>query len=125
MRNNLLNFEFNFFLISRRAIKPCIIAAPYQGALNLAKRPLDKRGNVVEVPSSCDGAAKEGDALANMSVRAAHDSDGRADGGENRHDELNDVFDGFLLHGNRSPPLIPPKGWKPYQGLGLCVSVIG
>ena len=38
VNNNLLNFEFNFFIISRGAIKPCIIAAPYQGALNLAKR---------------------------------------------------------------------------------------
>ena len=43
VRNNLLNFEFNFFIISRRAIKPCIIAAPYQGALNLAKRSLYTR----------------------------------------------------------------------------------
>ena len=37
-KNNLLNFESDFFIISRGAIKPCIIAAPYQGALNLAKR---------------------------------------------------------------------------------------
>ena len=40
VNNNLLNFELNFFIISRGAIKPCIIAAPYQGALNLAKRSL-------------------------------------------------------------------------------------
>ena len=53
---------------------------------------------MVEVPGSYDGAAKEGDALANMSVCAAHDGDGRTDGGENRHDELDDVLDGFFLH---------------------------
>ena len=99
MRNNLLNFEFNFFIISRGAIKPCIIAAPYQGALNLAERPLHKRAEMVEVSGSCDSAAKEGDALANMSVCAAHDGDGRPDGGQNRHDELNDVLDSFFLHG--------------------------
>ena len=58
-----------------------------------------QRAEMVEVPGSCDSAAEEGDALANMSVCAAHDGDGRADGGENRHDELNDVFDGFLFHG--------------------------
>ena len=38
VNNNLLNYELNFFIISRGAIKPYIIAAPYQGALNLAKR---------------------------------------------------------------------------------------
>ena len=76
---------------------------------------------MVQIPGSCDSAAEEGDALANVSVRAAHNGDGRADGGENRYDELNDVLNGFLLHSIRSPPLIPPKGWKPYQGLGLMV----
>ena len=65
----------------------------------LAERPLHQRTEMVEVPGSSDSAAEEGDALANMSVCATHDGDGRADGGENRHDELNDVLNGFLLHG--------------------------
>ena len=62
-------------------------------------RLLHQRAEMVEVSGSCDGAAEEGDALANMSVCAAHDGDGRADGGQNRHDELNDVLNGFLFHG--------------------------
>ena len=60
---------------------------------------LHQRAEMVEVSGSCDGAAEEGDALANMSVCATHDGDGRTDGGENRHDELNDVLNGFLFHG--------------------------
>ena len=59
--------------------------------------PLHQRAEMVQVSGSCDGAAEEGDALANMSVCAAHDGDGRTDGGENRHDELNDVLNGFFL----------------------------
>ena len=60
---------------------------------------LDQRAEMVQVSGSSDSAAEEGDALANVSVCATHDGDGRADGGENRHDELDDVFDGFFLHG--------------------------
>ena len=60
VNNNLLNFELNFFIISRGAIKPCIIAAPYQGALNLAERPLHQRGHVMQPAGSHDGAAQQG-----------------------------------------------------------------
>ena len=60
---------------------------------------LHQRAEMVQVSGSCDGAAKEGDALANMSVCATHDGDGRPDGGENRHDELYDVLNGFFFHG--------------------------
>ena len=60
---------------------------------------LYQRAEMVQVPGSCDSAAEEGDALANMSVCATHDGDGRADGGENRHDELNDVLNSLFLHG--------------------------
>ena len=64
---------------------------------------------------ACSGycSAQQGEAFADVTVCTAHNGYGRTDGGQDGHDELDDVFDGFLFHSIRSPPLIPPKGWKP------------
>ena len=77
---------------------PTLVRTPLPAGEGLGERPLHQRAEMVEVSGSCDSAAEEGDALANMSVCATHDGDGRPDGGENRHDELYDVLNGFFLH---------------------------
>ena len=80
-------------------VSTTLARTPLPAGEGLGERPLYQRAEMVEVSGSCDSAAEEGDALANMSVCATHDGDGRTDGGQNRHDELNDVFDSFFFHG--------------------------
>ena len=59
---------------------------------------LHQCGDVMKPTGSCDCSAQQGEAFADVSVCAAHNGYRGTDGGQDGHDELNDVLNRFLFH---------------------------
>ena len=68
----------------------------------------DEGRDVMKPACADDGAAQQGYALGGIASHTGGYRQRRTDGGQDGHDELNDVLNRFFFHSNRSLPPSPP-----------------